>query len=531
MPVTPRAVLPAIQSRGLLLVVLLAVIIVVTLVALRGGDGGGLRPAEGGTLVESSIGPVERVNPLLARSPAERDVAALVFAGLTRVGPAGEAAPDVAESWDVSDDGRTITFTLRRDLSWHDGAALRVEDVLFTVRLIQAGVAADQRLVDVWKSATATRLDERRVRVTMPAPFSPLPAYAGFGLLPEHLLRDVEPSQLGSVPFNRRPVGLGPFRLRSLDEDRARLVRYDRYHLGAPYLDAIEVELQEAAPNADAVVLGPGVTPGERVVYPVTEQAYAVVMLNNDSPLFATDTVRRALSLALDRRALVSRTLGGRGAPTDVPFAPGSWAHDGIEPLPPNVDLAKSLLAAAGWEPGPDGVLRRANRELRFTLVTADEPVWAGIARVLADSWQQIGARVTVAPTPQTALMGEFLNPRQYEAALIGWDPGLDPDPFTAWHSSLRGVPGSNPANFADEQTDMLLVAGRLLGREEERGVQYAAFQARFRELAPSIVLFTEIVRYAVRDDLQLSLPASAASPEARYSDVRRWFLTTRHGP
>jgi peptide/nickel transport system substrate-binding protein len=267
------------------------------------------------------------------------------------------------------------------------------------------------------------------------------------------------------------------------------------------------------------------------VVYPVTERAYAVVMLNDDSPLFATDTVRRALSIAVDRRALVSRTLGGRGAPTDVPFAPGSWAHDGIEPPPPDIDLATSLLAAAGWEPGPDGVLRRANRELRFTLVTADDPAWTGIARVLADTWQQIGARVTVAPTTQSTLLEEFLNPRQYEAALIGWDPGLDPDPFTAWHSSLRGVPGGNPANFADEQTDMLLVAGRVLGREDERSVQYAAFQARFRELAPSIVLFTEIIRYAVRDAFQLSLPASAAGPEGRYSDVRRWFVNTRRGP
>jgi peptide/nickel transport system substrate-binding protein len=530
--VIPRPTLPAVRTRGPLLAGLIFLLVLaVALAALRGGERGNLRPAEGGTLVESSTGPVERVNPLLASTPAESDLAALVFAGLTRPGPAGDALPDVAEGWETSEDGRTVTFTLRRDLSWHDGTPFRVEDVLFTIRLIQAGAAADPRLVDVWKTAAVSRLDERRLRVELPAAFSPLPAYAGFGLLPEHLLRDVQPAQLGAVPFNRRPVGLGPFRLLSLDDDRARLARYDRYHLGAPYLDGVELVFREADPDADAVVLGPGVAPGERVIYPVTEQAYAAVMLNNDSPLFATDTVRRALSLAVDRRALVTRTLGGRGAATDVPFAPGSWAHDGIEPPPPDIELAKSLLAAAGWEPGPEGVLRRGNRELRFTLVTADEPAWTGIARVLAETWQQVGARVTVAPARQDALAAEFLTTRQYEAALIGWDPGLDPDPFTAWHSSLRGTADGNLANFADEQTDLLLVAGRVLGTEQERSVQYAAFQARFRELAPSIVLFTEIVRYAVRDDFQLSLPASAARPEGRYTDVRRWFVNTRHGP
>jgi len=529
--VTDRRRLPRIQNRGLLLAGLVfALVVVVGALALR-GDRGNLRPAEGGALTEASVGPVERVNPLLARTPAERDLAALAFAGLTRAGPAGEASADVAESWEVSEDGRTFTFTLRRDLSWHDGAPLRVDDVLFTVKLIQAGAAADPRLVDVWKPAIVTGVGERRVRVELPAAFSPLPAYAGFGLLPEHLLRDVQPSALGDVPFNRRPVGLGPFRLLALEEGRAQLARYDRYHLGAPYLDRLVLEFKDPDPAADAAVLTPGVLPGERVVYPVTQQAYAAVMLNNDSPLFATDTVRRALSLSVDRRALVSRTLGGRGAPTDVPFAPGSWAHDGAEPLPPNIELAKGLLAASGWEPGPDGVLRRGNRELRFTLVTADEPVWTGIARVLADTWQQIGARVTVAPTQEKALMDEFLDPRQYEAALIGWDPGLDPDPYTAWHSSLRGKPGGNWANFADEQTDLFLVAARVLGDESERQSQYAAFQARFRELAPSVILFTEIVRYAVRDDFQLSLPASAATAEGRFSDVRRWFINTRHGP
>src|SRR5215207_8983797 len=115
MPAIPRR-LPPIQNRGLLLAgALFALVVVVALVAL-GGDGGNLRPAEGGTLVEASAGPVERVNPLLAGTPAERDLAALVFAGLTRPGPGGEAIPDLAEEWRVSEDGRTVTFDLRRDL-------------------------------------------------------------------------------------------------------------------------------------------------------------------------------------------------------------------------------------------------------------------------------------------------------------------------------------------------------------------------------------------------------------------------------
>jgi peptide/nickel transport system substrate-binding protein len=142
--------------------------------------------------------------------------------------------------------------------------------------------------------------------------------------------------------------------------------------ISAPYLDAVELRLGQGGSGAS--VLGMAPAAANRVTYPMTRYGYALVVLNNDSPLFAADTVRRALSLATDRRGLAARTLGGRVAPVDVPFAPGSWPHDGEAPLPQDLELAKALLASAGWVPGPDGILRRGNRELRFTLVTADEP-------------------------------------------------------------------------------------------------------------------------------------------------------------
>lgn len=487
-------------------------------------------PAEGGVYVEVAAGPVERVNPLLASTPAERDLVELVFAGLTRVGPSGEALPDLAEEWDVSPDARIFRFRLRRSVSWHDGEPLRVDDVIFTIGLVQAGAAADPRLVEVWRGATISREGERSLRVELPSSFSPLPAYAGFGVLPEHLLRDVPADSLATVPFNRRPVGSGPFRLLELTDERARLARFDRYHLGAPYLDGFELRFGTQTDDRTATVLTGLGGAGDRVTYLLARQAYAAVFLNNDSPLFATDTVRRALSLALDRRALVAGTLGGRGAPTDVPFAPGSWASDGQGPAPPDTELAKALLASAGWAPGADSVLRRGNRELRFTLVTVDDPGWLAVARALAEAWSAIGVRVTVAPTKEAALVGEFLNPRAYEAALIGWDPGPDPDPFTAWHSSLRGVAGGNPANFADERSDALLVEGRMVVDEEERRLRYIEFQRRFRELTPSIILFAEVAPYAVPPAFRLSLPAAVPDPAARFSDVRRWYTHTRRG-
>lgn len=529
-PATPTRA-PRLQRLPLLLVLVSVALAVVGLLTLRGQDQRPVVAAEGGTLVESATGPVERVNPLLARTPAERDLARLVFAGLTRPGPGGEPLPDLAEGWEVSPDARVFLFRLRREVSWQDGAPLRPEDAIFTINLVKSGATADPRLAEVWRDATVSRYDERRIKVELPAPFAPLPAYAGFGLLPEHLLRGVSAQTLADAPFNRAPIGTGPFQVRSLGDGEARLVRYDRYHLGAPYLDGLILRFDGGSESADASLISSGAVPNGRISYLLARQSYAAVMLNNDSPLFASDTVRRALSLAVDRRALVAKTLGGRGAPTDVPFAPNSWASDGQEPPPLDLELARSLLASAGWAAGPDGTLRRANRELRFTLVTADEPAWTALARAMAETWAGIGVRVTVAPASQDVLMKEFLTPRAYEAALIGWDPGPDPDPFSAWHSSQRGQAGGNPANFADQRTDELLEDARVVSDIDERATRYAAFQTRFRELAPSIVLFADVVRYGVRDGLFLSLPGAVPDAASRFTDVRRWHMNTRRGP
>jgi len=530
MPLSSPRVHPS--RRWLLPAALAAVVLLLLLVSgpLAGAGGRRVIPAEGGTLVERGRSTVERVNPLLAVTPAEHDLAALVFAGLTRTGPAGEPVPDLAEEWAASPDGRVFVFRLRRDLSWHDGAPLTADDALFTIGLIQAGAAADPRLVEVWRLASLTKLDERTIQVTLPAPFAPLPAYATFGLLPVHLLRDLAPTVLGTAPFNRRPVGAGPFRLVDLTPERARLVRFDRYHLGAPYLDGVELRFDGAGENADAGVLEGSAGADGRVAYPLVAGQYAAVLLNNDSPLFAADTVRRALAAAVDRPALVRALLGGAGVATDVPFGPGSWAHDGLPPPRQDLETARALLAAAGWTAGTDGILRRGPRELRFTLLAVDEPAWLALAHALADAWGQIGVRVVVAPASEAVLRREFLDRRQYEAALVGWDPGPDPDPFSAWHSSLRGIPGANPANFADERSDQLLLEGRVNADLAARLDAYTQFQARFRELAPSIVLFSKVVRYAVRANVHLSLPSAVPDPSARFSDVRRWYTATRAG-
>jgi peptide/nickel transport system substrate-binding protein len=497
--------------------------------------------AEGGTLREAVAGPAVRVNPLDGRAtPAERDLAVLMFAGLTRPGPDGAPLPALAESWEVEADARVFTFRLRRGLTWHDGHPLTAEDVLFTVGAIAAlGERADPRLADVWTGAAVSRLGDLAVRVELPEPFAPLPAYASFGLLPAHRLAAGGPLT-GDEEFFRAPVGAGPFRLVSLTAEGATLRRFAGYALGPPWLEAVElrfvasaaeVERSLAAGTVDAAAggaradAGTADATGGLVAHVAARSAYAMVLLNHGVAPFGDARVRRALSLAVDRDALAARA-GGVAA--DTPFAPGWWAWDGRAPPAADAAAARRLLEEAGWSRGGDGVARREGRELAFTLLVAAEGGRETLARALAEAWGALGVRVTVAPVAAAALLRDFLAPRAYQAALVPWDPGMDPDPFSAWHASLRGHGEGNLGDTADPELDRLAEAARAARTVDERRALYARFSARFRETAPGIVLFAEGLEYRTRSPLAGLDVRALAEPSARFAGVYRWYARTR---
>lgn len=524
------------SHRAALLALLAAVLVVLAVAALRLSDDASARPAEGGTITLAVPGPAARINPLDAASTsAEHYLAELVYSGLTRPGPDGAPQPAIAERWDVSDDARTFTFRLRRELTWHDGRPVTADDVVFTVEaLVDMGPRADPRLLEVWSRATVSRMSVDQVRVELPEPFAPLPAYAAFGLLPRHLLGSVQPTQLLEHAFFRAPVGAGPFRFVSLTEERAVLSRFDAYVLGPAWADAVEVRLTPDASTAISAVArgdaqGAPAVPAQEMPglhrLQSARPAYTAVIVNHADSLFADAGVRRALSLALDRAAL-ARAQGG--VPADIPFIPGWWANDGSSVTPPQPDEAARLLDEAGWTRGEDGLRRRNGRELTFALIAVAEGGQAELAGQVAAAWSAIGARAVVTAVPAGELLGRFLQPRMFQTALLTWDPGPDPDPFSAWHSSLAGSPTGNFGDVRDAGIDRLAEIGRAAPRLSERRAAAVAFAAHFRETAPGIILFGEPLSFTARDPLTLpARPAAAEAPD-RLADVHRWSVRTR---
>jgi peptide/nickel transport system substrate-binding protein len=507
---------------------------------------GGQFPASGGRYVEGVVGaPPQRINPLFAAADGpEHDLTTLVFSGLTRPGPQGEPLPDLAESWVTSTDGTSFTFVLRRDVSWQDGQPFTADDVVFTARAWSLpGFKGDPSTAEVWGRARVQALGPYAVLFQFDSPYLPFLAYSSAGILPAHLLGRDSPGQLVEDPFNRHPVGTGPYRLASLSATGAELTPSPAYQLGAPYLSHLSIRFvpdertlvsQLNSGRVGGAILPPPVDGGELDALRNTghtllggiRPVYTLVYLNLQLVQFQDAAVRRALSMAVDRNALVQQVMFGQASASDVPLAPGTWSG---ETSPPRFDPAgaKALLSGAGWLPGADGILRRGVIELSFTLQTTDEPQRVAAANVLAAQWREMGVSVQVSSIPVDKLLNDILLPHKYEAVLYGWDPGPDPDPFPAWHSSQQGEAGRNLSGYASDRVDQLLEIARQTPNLEDRRLLYGAFADEFRNDMPAVVLFFPRFLYAIPSDLSGVNLGLLTSTGARFDAVQRWSLST----
>ena len=504
-------------------------------------------PARGGTYIEGVAGAPGSVNPLFAAfNEVDRDLSALVFAGLMRLGPGGDVQPDLAQSMKVTPDGLTYIFELRDGLLWHDGEPVTSDDVLFTVAAVQdLDFLGDPTLANLYRGVVLAATDERTVTMTLPEPFAPFPARAAtVGILPEHLLRGAGAALLSDAPFNQRPVGSGPFKLAELSSAGALLEPFTAYHLGTPALDALELRFYRddaALMNAlltdaiDGALFRPGLAADEisfidgdgrwlrRLLHTT---AYSLVYLNPGVPGFESSQLRRALQHGLDRDALTEDVLAGQALPVESPIVRDLWSSVASpDAYAYDPELTGELLDAEQWLL-TDGRRERDGVPLRFSLAASDDPTQVAVARELARQWGELGIQVDVEVSGASRFVQGVLIPRAFQAALVSVDHGSDPDPYPLWHSSQAFGDGRNLASFSDADADRVLENARLTSSAAARASDYRAFQEIYAGDVPAVLLYTPAYQYVVRSDVRGLAPGLLTSLSARFAGVHRWFVT-----
>lgn len=506
-------------------------------------------PAYGDILIEGSIGDASNLIAMLANDSASFEVAGLVYNGLVKYDKDLNLVGDLAESWDISEDNLTITFHLRKGVKWQDGVEFTAEDVLFGFKTIidpntPTGYAGDFQTVE-----RAEALDPYTFRVKYKQPFAPgLASWGSLVVLPKHLL---EGNDITKSALARQPMGNGPYRLKEWKTgEKIVLVSNHEYYEGRPYIDGViyriipdsaTMFLELLAGNIDFM----GVTPFQYLrqtgtpafkkayrKYKYLSFSYTYLGYNLLNPKFRDKRVRQAISYAIDKDEVIEGVLFGLGMVATGPYKPGTWQHNPqIKPYPFDPVKAKALLAEAGWQDrDQDGVLEKNGEKFEFTIITNQgNNERRKTAEIIQQRLAQVGIQVRIRVLEWAAFINEYIDKKNFEATILGWTIGQDPDLFDVWHSSKTGYKELNFVSYKNDEVDRLIMEGRHTFDQEKRKQAYFRIQEILAEEQPYTFLYVPFALPVVHKRFRGIEPAAAGigynfpkwyvpKPEQRYT-------------
>jgi peptide/nickel transport system substrate-binding protein len=203
--------------------------------------------------------------------------------------------------------------------------------------------------------------------------------------------------------------------------------------------------------------------------------------------------VRQALAHAIDRETLVRGLLLGLGQPITGPFPVTSWAYNpAVAQIPYDPARAKALLREAGWNPGSDGMLMKDGKPFRFTLMTNQGNKMRELAaQVIQSQLTAIGIDAKIRIIEWSSFIHQFVDKKNFEALILGWQTGRDPDNYAMWHSSQQKEGQYNFVGYENPDVDRLLVQGRETFGEKARQVIYHKIHAQIAADLPYIFLYS----------------------------------------
>ena len=492
-------------------------------------EGDAAKPAHGDTFIEASIGEPNNLLPVLSSDSASSDINRLVYNGLIRYDKDLRLEGELAESWEISEDNLTFTFHLRKGVTWHDGSPFTSADVLFTYEMYINPDVPTSYAEDFLQVASAETPDPYTFRVTYEKPYAPALESWGTPIHPKHLLagQDVTKS-----PLSRSPIGTGPYRfVKWVAGEKVELLANPDYFEGQPYIHRVVYRvipdtstqfLELQAGGLDLMSLtpiqyktqtdSPAFTRNFNK-YRYLSFSYTYLGYNLIKPLFQDIRVRQAISYAIDKQEIIEGVLLGLGHVATGPYKPDTWVYNAdVKRYPYNPETARKLLAEAGWtDSNGDGVLDKNGEPLAFTIVTNQgNDLRSKTAEIIQRRLKEVGIRIEIRIVEWATFLKEFIFPGNFDATILGWSGGPEPDQFNIWHSSKTAPRELNFIKYSNPEVDDLLETGRRTFDLEKRKEIYDRFQEILADEQPYTFLYVGEALPAVARRFRGITPAPA---------------------
>jgi peptide/nickel transport system substrate-binding protein len=493
------------------------------------------------------------LNVVLDQSAATGDLSFFIFSYAVRYDNHGRPVPDAlseiptVQNGDVSKDGKTLIYKLRHNIKWQDGVPLTCADLVFTWHYVM-DPKTNISTTDGYRDIASIDCRDRYTAVIhmkrLYAPF--LQQLFGVNsnapILPKHLLASyLKAGTQNTAPYNAMPIGSGPFKVVQWQRNTVvRLVANPYFYLGAPKLkevdfysepdeNTLETQIQTHAidmlargtplnwPRYQQIAARP--QSGLIAIAP-DSYMYDHIDFNEKNPILADLQVRRALTLATSRQAIIEKIMHGASTPSDLPESPTlSWGYtSNVKHYPFDPAQARAMLDADGWHVGPGGIRVKNGEKLALELSTQTENVMGqAIEALVQREWHDIGVAVQVKnyPTaemftngPQAVLMGGH-----YDVAEFGWTGGADPDVESLYSATNLAPDGQNMLFWINHAATADLEAALQTVDQAARERDYHAFDREFALDEPSFIIGFRRSPFVYNSDLKGFTPSPVISP------------------
>jgi peptide/nickel transport system substrate-binding protein len=510
-----------------------------------------LQTIPGGIYNEGLQGRFTTANPLFATTDADLTVSRLIFASLFQINGQGKLIGDLASDYSVDSRGTTYTIHLKPHLTWQDGRPLTSADVVFTYQTVQ-NPDAQSPLQNSWQGVTVTAPDSHTVVFKLPDVLASFPYSLTTGIIPQHLLANIPPTELRSADFNTvHPVGAGPFAWGGIqvsgdgnpdtNQEQIALTPFAGYNGGQPKLQ--EFVVQAFADQAQLItafqsgrltaVEGLAQVPSQLehknsvVQHSLILRAATMVFFKTSSGVLADQAVRQALITGSNVPQIIAK-LGYPTRAVREPLLEGQLGYDptltqaGFNPV-----AAAQQLTSDGWVMGRDGLRTKTGQLLTFSLSVADEPDYHEVASQLQQQWQSLGVKLNVQYLDVTDFQNVLSN-HSYDAILDGISIGVDPDVFIYWDSSqadIRSPERLNLSEWSNTTADAALEAGRTRLDPALRVIKYKPFLQAWQQAAPALGLYQPRLLYLTNGPVSGLTDQPITTVTDRLVNVQNWEI------
>ena len=493
---------------------------------------------EGGSFTEGIIGTPRFINPVLAQSQSDKDLTQLIFGSMISKDTEGQNVFYLAESLTVSDDRKTYTLKLKDDLYFHDGQAITIDDVIFTIEKIQ-DPSIKSPLQNKWDGISIEKEDSLTARFILLQEYSDFENNLSLGILPKHIWEDIKSDEFIFSLYNSNPIGSGNYQVHQIHKEKTGIPSsyiLKKTKQSDAYISEIELIFYEneneliQAYRKGSIDAAYGLSANKETrdlfdnEYGTTgklPRIFGLFFNQNKQELLKDGDLRELIKNSIQREDIINQIFAGYAYPINNPLG-NIYQEQKQDTL-----LLEEKIEDDGWKKNEQGIYSKSSGDtekiLSLDLSTPNTEELIELAQQIKTTLKEKGIHINIRIFDEADLHQKVIRPRDYEILLFGYMLEKETDLYAFWHSSQKNDPGLNISLYSNSVVDKELEKLR----KDKSTANLTIIENEIDKDTPAVFIYSPAFTYLLPEKIKGEY-ISIIEKQDRYADIENWYIYTR---